>query len=53
MMGKTIRAIAGILKIDKSAIAEFLKNPDAMEKGKKLEDPKSNAKRTNRPSSTA
>ncbi|GBM91560.1 hypothetical protein AVEN_205546-1 [Araneus ventricosus] len=27
--GKTIREIAGILKIGNSAIAEFLKNPDA------------------------
>ena len=38
--GKTIRTIAGILKISKSAIAEFLNNPDATEKGKKLENPK-------------
>ena len=32
---KIIRDIAGILKIAKSAIAEFLKNPDAIEKRRK------------------
>ena len=36
--GKTTREIAGILKIGKSAIAEYLKNPDAHRKRKKLED---------------
>ena len=34
------REIASILKIGKSAIAEFLKNPDAHRKRKKMEDPK-------------
>ena len=38
--GNTIREIAGILKIGKSAIAEYLKNPEAHRKRKKLEDPK-------------
>ena len=33
--GKTIQEIASILKICKSAIAEFLKNPDAHRKTKK------------------
>ena len=38
--GKTIREFTGIFKTDKNAIAEFLKNLDFMEKGKKLQDPK-------------
>ncbi|GBN97993.1 Transposable element Tc3 transposase, partial [Araneus ventricosus] len=38
--GKTIREIAGILKIGKSAIAEFLKNPDAHGKRKKTGRPR-------------
>ena len=40
--GKTIRAIADILKIGKSEIAEILKNPDPEAQGKRknLEDPK-------------
>ncbi|GBM46774.1 Transposable element Tc3 transposase [Araneus ventricosus] len=38
--GKAIREIAGILKIGKSAIAEFLKNPDAHGKRKKTGRPR-------------
>ena len=38
--GKTIREIVGILKIGKSAIADFLWNPKDRRKRKKLEDTK-------------